>query len=915
MKNYITTLLFVLVCFTSFAQKHKRLGYHFDKKTFNFGDVEQWNNQPATFTFTNNTKKSVTFLPIFSENDLDIVIPEKVIAVGESVIIKAMYYTAGKGPFSREFKVYLGSYPKPIYLKIVGNIKSLSPEAYIQCPMSKPELAKSKIEIVGDVADIETETPINEATIILSSLNAKKEYTLLSTGRGKFGTKLDVGNYFVTIKHPDYVTYNGSVYIGQTSPPLRIRLTPLKDEPIFTQTEKTNEPENHRKFKEEIKEDIEKNIEEKPKFIEKKQEESDDVLKDKPLKKEAKKNEGLDRNIDYVKHEPKDNLYTKNKANEEVPNTLTTYKESELPEKVIENVPKHKEPINKDDYFGNDMVEEKVNKKEAPSKTKEPITPKKQKIDKEEDEKNVEKPLKQNEEESEIVKKKDKIKEIEPKNVYTFRVFNKKTLEPIANANIQISELYKKRIKKTDKTDEKGYSELALEKNDYLLLASAKGFITDEIRILKEDNSEVFRVELTPVSDLYDDIYNAKKNEKDDKETLEQFSFGKTDFTFANETDEEVLRKKRIEDKRKADALNAEIAKVKLENEERENLEKIKREKEIEFEKAQEIKKADLELKNALREKELERLAFLEKEKLKKEKEDALNDEIAKAKLENEKLERLNKIKREKEIALEKEKEGRKLDSLNLFIKELLAKNNELESDLDKTNAENNDLENENNRNQETIETLNSKNNELLQPKDEAVLSKTKYVANNILFLIDVSTSMGKMKKMDMLKTSIKNLSLVLRDIDRVAIIAYNQKSQVVLESVNGDNTETIIAAIDSLKTGGLTNGVRGIKAAYEMLEYYYIPDGNNQIILATDGLFSKYNNEMTAFELNVLVKMKALKNMNLTVVGFGKDESGKKLMTNLANNGGGQYIQIQNEWMTKDVLIKEIQLNSKKVD
>lgn len=115
------------------------------------------------------------------------------------------------------------------------------------------------------------------------------------------------------------------------------------------------------------------------------------------------------------------------------------------------------------------------------------------------------------------------------------------------------------------------------------------------------------------------------------------------------------------------------------------------------------------------------------------------------------------------------------------------------------------------------------------------------------------------------------------------------------------------------MKTGGLTNGVRGITSAYEMLEYYYIPDGNNQIIIATDGLFSKYNNEMTEYELNRLVKKQASKNMKLTVVGFGKNEDGKELMTKLAKSGDGQYIQIKNDWMTRDVLIKEIQLNSKK--
>ena len=40
--------------------------------TYNFGDVEQWHNQPAIFTFTNKTKHPVSILPLFNENDLDV---------------------------------------------------------------------------------------------------------------------------------------------------------------------------------------------------------------------------------------------------------------------------------------------------------------------------------------------------------------------------------------------------------------------------------------------------------------------------------------------------------------------------------------------------------------------------------------------------------------------------------------------------------------------------------------------------------------------------------------------------------------------------------------------------------------------------------------------------------------------------
>ncbi|MCB0509473.1 MAG: VWA domain-containing protein, partial [Bacteroidetes bacterium] len=111
----------------------------------------------------------------------------------------------------------------------------------------------------------------------------------------------------------------------------------------------------------------------------------------------------------------------------------------------------------------------------------------------------------------------------------------------------------------------------------------------------------------------------------------------------------------------------------------------------------------------------------------------------------------------------------------------------------------------------------------------------------------------------------------------------------------------------------GLTYGVNGLQTAYELLQYYYIGDGNNQIILATDGLFSSVNAPITENELNKEVRKQASNNnIRLSVIGFGQDEEGEKLMQKLASNGEGQFIQIKNPWEAKTVLIEEIKLNSR---
>lgn len=745
MKNYFTLITLLVFTLNSYAQSPKKLGFIFDSKTYNFGDVAQWHNQPATYTFTNKTKHPVSILPLFNENDLDVVIPEIPIKIGESVVIKAIYYTAGKGIFNRSFSIYFGSLAEPIILKVSGNIKSLSPEAYINCPMSKPALAKAKIELIGDVAEIGTKVPLSGTSITIIGLQNRKNITMYSSNRGIFGSKLPVGNYQITATHPNYYSYTGPFYIGQTSPPLHIRLTPVVETPVFTNN-----------------------------------------------------NIPLEYKEDLIKTEE---------------NPRTTWEEEDEPnyKKGIDEEANQNEPHSKD--YEKEKPEEKVTNKNL-IKPEQPVV---------------------------------------PPNLYTFRVIDKKTMDPISAASIFIIDLYNKSNKHKTKSDERGYAEMEISKEDYRFLASADGYISNEIRILKDDRSDVFRIELAPISSLYDEIYETKKSQqKENEDVLDELSFGKTTFSFAKDEPE------------------------------------IKEE-----------------------ERELTRITLNEKENQAQKKEDLLSLVVAQLVVENETSEKeLKIINEQKEAVFSVLREQEKVDSLNNYIVQLLAKNNDLEKGLDKLNTEKEDLAT---KNKETIEELNTKNKSLEKSIDQSVLSKTRYAANNIIFLIDVSTSMGKANKIKMLQTSIKNLSSVLRDIDRLAIIAYNQKSNVVLESIYGNNKEEIFTAIDSLKTGGLTNGVKGLTTAYEMLDYYYIPEGNNQIILATDGLFSKYNNEMTEAELNRLVKKQAGKNMKLTVVGFGKEEEGKDLMMKLAKNGTGQYIQIKNEWMTKDVLIKEIQLNSKK--
>jgi Ca-activated chloride channel homolog len=163
----------------------------------------------------------------------------------------------------------------------------------------------------------------------------------------------------------------------------------------------------------------------------------------------------------------------------------------------------------------------------------------------------------------------------------------------------------------------------------------------------------------------------------------------------------------------------------------------------------------------------------------------------------------------------------------------------------------------------------------------------------NFVFLIDVSGSMSYANKLPLLKQAYKVLVNNLRPNDRVAIVVYAGAAGTVLESTPGSQKDKILAAIDRLQAGGSTAGGAGIKLAYKIAKENFIPNGNNRVILATDGDFNvgaSSNAEMVR-----LIKEKRDEGVFLTICGFGMGNYKDSRMESISNAGNGNYFYIDN--------------------
>ena len=161
----------------------------------------------------------------------------------------------------------------------------------------------------------------------------------------------------------------------------------------------------------------------------------------------------------------------------------------------------------------------------------------------------------------------------------------------------------------------------------------------------------------------------------------------------------------------------------------------------------------------------------------------------------------------------------------------------------------------------------------------------------NLVFLIDVSGSMNASNKLPLLKAAFKLLVYQLREQDRVSIVVYAGAAGVVLEPTSGADKQRIIQALDQLKAGGSTAGGEGIELAYELASKHFRKNGNNRVILATDGDFNVGASSNIAMEQ--LIEEKRKSGVFLSVLGFGMGNYKDSKLEILADKGNGNHAYI----------------------
>ena len=183
-------------------------------------------------------------------------------------------------------------------------------------------------------------------------------------------------------------------------------------------------------------------------------------------------------------------------------------------------------------------------------------------------------------------------------------------------------------------------------------------------------------------------------------------------------------------------------------------------------------------------------------------------------------------------------------------------------------------------------------------------LDLAKVPPSNLVFLIDVSGSMDMPNRLPLLKEAFQLLVNNLRAQDTVSIVIYGGSVGVWLPPTSGAEKQKIAASIEGLTASGDTPGEAAVRTAYRVARSTFMPNGNNRIILATDGDFNI--GQTSEKQLEELVAREKESGVFLTCLGVGMGNYKDSKIEILSKKGNGNFAYIDDIREAEKVLATE---------
>jgi Ca-activated chloride channel family protein len=154
----------------------------------------------------------------------------------------------------------------------------------------------------------------------------------------------------------------------------------------------------------------------------------------------------------------------------------------------------------------------------------------------------------------------------------------------------------------------------------------------------------------------------------------------------------------------------------------------------------------------------------------------------------------------------------------------------------------------------------------------------------NLCLVVDRSTSMQG-ARLDSLKQAAHKIVEDLNEKDSLAIVAFDDRAEVVLPSQTGVNPTLAKAKISTIQAGGGTEILQGLKTGLDELDRHHSESVISHLILLTDGQTYGDDEECLAES-----RRAGARRIGITAMGIGEDWNDALLDQMAAQNGGRAF-------------------------
>ena len=154
----------------------------------------------------------------------------------------------------------------------------------------------------------------------------------------------------------------------------------------------------------------------------------------------------------------------------------------------------------------------------------------------------------------------------------------------------------------------------------------------------------------------------------------------------------------------------------------------------------------------------------------------------------------------------------------------------------------------------------------------------------DLALVLDTSGSMDG-DAIDALRASAREVVGKMRDGDRIAVVAFHSKVDVLVPTtpLDASTRARIDRAIAQIRARGTTDLVGGLAAGAQQVQAAGVPDAIHRIVLLSDGVPNQ------AAQLPQLIAQLHTQQIAVTTLGFGIDYD-TAVMTRIANDTGGNF-------------------------